>query len=429
MASRWLRLACFCGWNGAEGFRIGAYKFLPFFLRYVAGYTFQSESVAGGNSFFSYEKTGTTGSFSGTSFVFTGTGFASTDVYKYLFVRDDSNDINCGCYPITRYVSPTQIWIDFGGFRTQFPSAGSNISWWIVSDSYQRPVAHLDWCRLQSPAGWAIQWYVVNPFGDQQDAGIITSLDGTWGTRQINIYGSPYGLIFNNGGGPQSQRIMWHLEAEKTGSYLILFDINFYTQGANPSWYFGYVSGYTMSAITPIGATAYSPYELWSVAHGNTDRGWIARNASNAATLNWYDFGCRYVWDEKAQVARRAAFLEPTYSTVANSCSRWTGREHNRRLRSLGALKLECLDGTPIIVDAGVEGWGGWAGDMGIANYNLRGVDKSHVTIPETVPCLQLLTQTQPGDLIHLRQGIALRWPSGVSHRWYYPERGNSSYG
>jgi hypothetical protein len=89
MASHWMREVAFADSNNMYR----PLKFMNLFMRYVLGYSYVSETVGSG-SFQSTEKTGSNGSFTGSSFRFTDATaslFVAGDVGKWILIVDSTN--------------------------------------------------------------------------------------------------------------------------------------------------------------------------------------------------------------------------------------------------------------------------------------------------------------------------------------------------
>jgi len=177
-------------WQGPSG--TGA-KLLSLFLEHCLGYTYVSETVAGGNSFRSTEKNGVNGAFSGTDKNFAdaiAAAFVPGDVGKKIVVASTTG-WNGGVYRIAAYVDANTVLLDTRSGPAEFPAAQSGLTWFLVGDTYQRPANHDDFIRYQSPAGWQIELRLNYSLYYRVFA-IRVSPNGVWTGDNAKVIGPVY---------------------------------------------------------------------------------------------------------------------------------------------------------------------------------------------------------------------------------------------
>ncbi len=147
MAKRWLRGFSPNTPTADPNVNTAAYALLfYYFLRRCLGYQFIEEQVTGGPTRTfenAHDATASDGAFAGSTLTFTSASnpFAATDVGKFLVLVDNTNEENCGIYPITLYNGPGSVNINF--FSSAFPTAASGITWYLVDDGSAVKTTHL----------------------------------------------------------------------------------------------------------------------------------------------------------------------------------------------------------------------------------------------------------------------------------------------
>jgi hypothetical protein len=106
---------------------------LAWYFKELLGYSSYSEHP---DSFLDYIKTGTAGEFNltGTDKSFRDTvaaSFVAGDVGKFVVVKS-ANDRNSGIYKISAYVSASTVTLDFRSAATEYPTAETGITWWVI---------------------------------------------------------------------------------------------------------------------------------------------------------------------------------------------------------------------------------------------------------------------------------------------------------
>ena len=191
MASRWLReITTDSNSSLNQKWWRKAYAL---WLYHIMDFSLQTESVSGGRSWVSTEKTGTNGSFSGSSETLTdatAASFVADDVGKFLIVKDNTNPSTGGIYRIIQYISATQVVIDFRAGYGEYPASASGLSWWICAGTYQIPIAG-EYARFQSrhTTGWAVELYYGGwPYYSLR---FRVAPDGNWSNQIIGTYSDP----------------------------------------------------------------------------------------------------------------------------------------------------------------------------------------------------------------------------------------------
>jgi len=125
MASKWLRGIMIDSGNATYWTNYWK-KAYALWLNKIMEFSVVEDSCGGGNSWFSTEKNGSNGSFSGSSFTFTENTtapFALSDVDKFIVINDNTNYINAGIYRVVQYISTTQVVIDYQAGFDEYPLA------------------------------------------------------------------------------------------------------------------------------------------------------------------------------------------------------------------------------------------------------------------------------------------------------------------
>jgi len=383
-------------------------KATAIFLQNVMGYTFQSTNCGAGRSWVSTEKNGTNGSFGGSDWIFTESSsepFSTSDADKYLVVRDDTNPRNGGIYRIRRYISSTQVEIDFkSDFYYEWPTASTGISWWVVARTYELPSAHGDQVRLQSrhSTGWAVE---LNYHSTYNAVWVRVAVTGDWGGKVITS-GSPslgYGFTTTS----SSCGAIWNAEGDYDGEWLHLWlkQVDYNTSFDESVG--GVCGGIMISRIDPI-ESGHSSDELLVVC-GNTNAGFLTAWLQNGFNRSTDDRSSGHVaaWSDNLNSVLDGYMLESTAAGWGNGFSHNYYRQPNRRIGN----KIELVQGTIVILDP----------NNVKASYQILGRIKGHYTSRAfcsglgrcgTIGYRHLpLTKDSSKDLLMIQDGWIIAWP------------------
>lgn len=159
-------------------------------LYHLCGFTNFSHSSGSGWDPTTYTKTGTNGSFTGSSKRFTdstASSFTSADDGAYILIKDATNPENAGWYVMT-YVDASNVDIAYHSGATEYPTSASGLSWWVVAKGGSHPSGDGAYCRIRSPQGWEIEfknYWVINQ-NQRSSTDVRVSMNADWtGTGKI----------------------------------------------------------------------------------------------------------------------------------------------------------------------------------------------------------------------------------------------------
>lgn len=400
MSSRWMRDVCVC--ENDDSYIYWHMKAHTVFLQNVMGYTFQSSNCPAGRSFVSTEKNGTGGSFGGADWIFTAPGgsFVQADAGKYLVVRDDTNPRNGGIYRIRRYISGTQVEIDFRSDPyNEWPTASTGITWWVYALGYQAPAVN-DYVRLQSrhATGWALE-YKAYPIATSHTyiISIRVAIDGDWGGSKILPGGGLTTWIMMYRANGDLGFSSWFVEGDYDGEWLNLW---FRNMGDNEQWG---CSGVAIGRITPL-EPGHSNDDLLFLA-GNTNGTYLG----NQGFARYYsnDYLRPRVWSTAINAPIDAWWMQPSLGWAANGITEWQIREPNARIGD----KFEMAQGTWMCADTGNQ--------SGV--YHILGKAKGHYSTKDFLHAFDVsyatghrhltLTKNTRKDLLMIQHGWVIAWP------------------
>lgn len=420
MSSRWLREIP----ASATGSRAWSDRFwckaVVLFLYRVMGYTFQSETVTGGNSFVSHQKTGV-GDVTGTGFNFSRTSgdvFASTDVNSWLFIRDDANPRNGGAYQIVGYVDPNNVIIDFAGGPTEFPTASASVNWWLTSQSYQVPVTSNDTVDLQSrhSTGWAIRLTINNSSGMRYFWARVC-VDGNWADGKIlGASSAPTAMHY----GPYDSTVI-SVEGDYDGEWLNLIVTKVEQSGwQDANWMRSDMV--SVARIDPV-ETGHDTLELTALNGGYGPDSYCGSRLSQVAAGYNDTWGLGRVWNVAANAEKYIFPVELSIGGLSNTIE-WQRFPRTAQVNRRLGDKLEVRYGTYFIMD-----------QNNIAGrYQLYGRVKGHWTLPIFESCsgnynwnldqrpqkrfFPCTWQTNK-DFLVLQNGFMIPWPGvGPARTW-----------
>jgi len=371
MSSRWLREITTDS-NAAVNNRWWR-KAYSLWLYHIMDFSLQMESVGGGRSWVSTEKTGTNGSFSGSSEVLTdatASSFADTDVGKYLIVKDNANPATGGVYKIIRYISATQIMIDFRAGYGEFPAANSGLSWWICGGGFEVPLAG-DYARFQSrhTTGWAVELYYGGwPYYSLR---FRVAPNGDWGDKIIGVYSDPdrysIGIPTSFLDGVWSGRVTHWAEGDYTNCEWVTFwrqELEVQIGQPTPQCWGG-IRMVRVARITPID-TGHIDDELIVLGGAGMESVGADRDVGD----RWYNSSY-----SRGRTYSRLAAGEVDGYLFDYSLSNYTyafARDQRRQVNWRRGGKIEAFYGTPYIIDE----------NNYYGRYQIFGYVKGHWTIP-----------------------------------------------
>lgn len=405
MASHWMREVKFTEVSGGS-IRDNAAKFIYLFLRYVLGYTHVSESAASGRSFQTYEKTGTAGSFTGSSFRFTdstASSFVVGDVNKWILIADMTNPENSGWYQIVAYVDADNVDINFKTGITEYPTLSSGLTWYVMAEDYDIPITNDDYWRLRTPHvdGWEVECRFFDFYvsGDYRVFQVRVSLDQDW-TSSGKILGPAagcWGIKTNTALGSTIQ----YVEGDTDGSYVHFINL------ASASSFMGEMC--SIVPVTPIEDTpahaAEEKIALMGAIEGaganyngfaTVENVITRRNAAYAAsTSDGYHWGNLAVWRNSGARQCLGGLIFMSWNSVQYSFTGLPARQLNSRRGG-----SDTLLGSPAVIDYQNEH----------NHYEITTVG-GHQTVRANLPGMQVIDQSGTKNKIHVSGGILLPWP------------------
>lgn len=229
------------------------------FLKYGCGWTNDATNA----DFDSVEFSGSDATFDGTSWVLTSAAapFSATDVKKLILLNAPDDSVTTGVYMIKRYISATQVEIDFRADPTsEFPAdntLGTPITYRVWAHDYASPSSNGDYWRIQSPdsSNWAIEWRYYSA----DEAWIRIAVDGNWGGAKF-IGGDSssendlnYGI--DNGEGHGFINVI----AEDNGELLLVTNTHYATQ--YNAFRYNYASAFMVNKFIPHGGLSLAAEE------------------------------------------------------------------------------------------------------------------------------------------------------------------------
>lgn len=404
MASHWMREVKFTEVSGTST-RNNAAKFIYLFLRYVLGYTHVSESAASGRSFQTYEKTGTAGSFTGSSFRFTdlSSSFVVGDVNKWVLLFDTTNPENSGWYQIVTFIDVDNVDINFKTGITEYPTSSSGLTWYVMAEDYDIPMTVTDWWRLRTPHadGWEVELQFLDFYSGGVDWRVFrirVSIDQDWtaGGKILGPMVGCWGLKTNTALGSTLQ----YVEGDTDGSYVHF--INLYSTTS----FMG-----AMCSIVPVTPLEDVPahaadekialvggISLDSVYRGfsSVENAIIRQNAANS--IEGWDasyWGNLYVWRNAGARKVQGGIVYLSWNNPDVSFTGLATRQSNSRRGG-----NDTLLGSPAIIDYHNR-------------YNQYEICilGGHETIRANLPGMQVIDQSGTKDKIHVGGGVLLPWP------------------
>lgn len=363
MASRWMREICY-DYSGSSSARFWN-KCYALWLYYVMDFSLQSQYCSTTGDWIGVEKSGGThGAFSGSDFNFTTSGgdpaFGPTDRGKILIIQDNNHPENAGLYVITAYNSTTSVLIDFRAGTLEYPTASTDLSWWVCGPTYKVPIDQ-DWIHLQSrhTTGWAVEVkcqtgsfsepvvFRVAPLGNWSGAVI-----GDFAADNVDPVRRMTGITNSHGGGGVSRQTFW---AE--GDYDNCEWVHMWSQNPSSGGGSGAISH--DNAIMLVSIERMTPIEVGTpdsdliVLKGPNS--WYGRNTQDQGdrrfglTVSAYDYnfgrGTSWCTDKGGEMS--GFCVDYSYAGYQSSFARQYRREQNIRRGD----KLEAFVGEPYIID------------------------------------------------------------------------------
>jgi len=390
MASHWIREARFMQSPGRSGMNFWS-KCVCFFLYHVLGYTkppggaseFENATSGSYDPATSYESNGTSGVFSGSNKNLTETGAFSAaggEVDKWALVVDASNPENSGFYRILTNPDANTIGIDFRTAASEYPTAATGLSWWILSEDYQTPSTNGDWWRLVTPHADA--WEIECKLSTNNWLEFSVSMDGVW-TASGEIIGPAY---YNDNNSADANTRYLYLEGDTEGTHLNIWEFN--TNGGS--------SLVTTAQITPWETDpAHSTSELRAIMGPDTAVTVSAEQINREGDST--DWGNGKVWRDSDQGQHHVRCLEWSYSDDDEGFTVWTSREANARKSA-----NDVMTGTHLIMD--------YLNNSEF--YELLGRLEGHESIRGNLNEMQTIDHDGgTKNRVHLQNGVLLPWP------------------
>jgi hypothetical protein len=394
MATHWMREVRLTASAARRGSAFYS-KMLCWWLYNILGYTNFSESIGGGGgSYNPSAATGTNGVLSNANFNLvdsTYASFSAGDVGKWVLIKDLTNPVNSGWYKITAYVDANTVTIDFRSGATEYPTAATGLSWWMLAEDANTPVTNDDYWRLRTPHadGWEIEYFLYPSFGIR----VRVSLNADWtATGKIlerpgdGTSGYKWDGHTNLADGASAY---WYAEGTTEGSRLNtwMYDTS------NPSG----ISALSVAKLVPYETSpAHTAAELWllvgnGAAH-NVGGQQLTRGVS--ATTDWNGF----VWREADASVRRCYVLEwYAYDTYFSKMT-----ENNSRTG-----KIDLKPGVQFIVDY----------NNSINMYEVQGTLPVFEECRDNLAKMQTIDDAGTKDKAHLKSGFVVPWP-GVTPQY-----------
>ena len=405
MASHWMREVKFTE-DKTNGVRDIASKFIYFFLRYVLGYTHVDQNASDGKSFQTYEKTGTIGSFTGSSFRFTdlSSSFVAGDVNKWILIVDTTNPENCGWYQIVNFVDVDNVDINFKTAIDEYPTAASGLTWYLIGEDYDVPHTDGDWWRLRTPHtdAWEVELQLSDfyEYGNRRVFQFRVSLDQVW-TASGKILGPCTGTCETNTEAYATYSTHYYVEGDSDGSYLHFFTL--YSHG-------GSQDARAMCSIVPMipwnDVPSHSAEEKIALMGGRPvsygGHSYVdSVNAISRINCVWDENSPLYTWSN-LYVWRNAGFQQVKGGTLTSSKyypnQSFTGLP-TRQLNSRRGGN-DTRVGSPAIIDY----------NNAKNSYEL-GILGGHESIRDTFTGMQVISQIGTRDKVHVGGGVLLPWP------------------
>ena len=385
MSKRWMREVLLAGATN-RGVPV-LIKMWNLFLQKVCGYTYVSQDGNAGD-FNTYEKNGTNGSFGGADFNFTDSvagAFVAGDVNKWLLVVDSTNAVNCGWYKIIAYVNANTVTIAFRSGATEYPTAASSLSWYVLGETYDMPATLNDYVRIQTPHvdGWQIEFrYVVG--GANSKINLYLSVNGVWGAGQ-KVLSAPLFNLDTRGTGDMYN----YMIAETNGTFFLCWQI--YT----PT---GYNDACGVSKIITEFESGHPAIEKWCLM-GSEYAGSTEYRCSR-----WPDdLGWIRMWRESLQSQKRCRWLEITDNANDSSfCYNTTANEKNvRTTLYYGTDKNDIMLGCYVMVDE----------DNAQDLYEMPGLLTGIYMVRSNLTAKTAVSHDGTRDLYHINDGLMVDWP------------------
>jgi|WetSurMetagenome_2_1015567.scaffolds.fasta_scaffold01389_7 hypothetical protein len=359
-------------------------KFWNLWLQKCCGYTFAAQLSTSG-SFNTYEKTGTDGVFSGADFKLTdatAASFVAGDTGKWVLVTDPANPVNNGFYKAT-YVDASNLTIDFRSAATEYPTAATGLSWWLLAENYDVTATVNDYVRLQTPHvdGWQVELKYVNG-GNTSKIAITLSVNGVWGAGQKILGPALYNLHY------ASTDAYNYIIANTEGTYFFAFE--FTTGGGN--------LGCGWSRIVTEYETGHPAIEKWALFGPASISGTAA---SIYLTRHYDNWGYFRLWRDHYGVERRGYIQEISNNAYDSGFCYGSGEVNVR------TSKNDVIYGSVLLVDT----------TNLYDEYECPGLVGGTYQVRKGLSARQAISQVATRDMFHTYDGILIDWP-GVTPQY-----------
>jgi hypothetical protein len=345
------------------------------------------------------EKTGTNGSIniSGSDKNFrdtTASSFVVGDDGKWLLLVDATNPRNSGIYKAT-YVSASTMTLDFRSGAAEYPTQnlGDNLSWWLLSDSYQVPTRRDAWFRLQTPHvdGWEIEVSLVGDASFRDGLKVRLATDGSWGGSKI------VGPVY---AGVDSTDAPWFYCAANTeGEFVNLFFHN-----PTGDQYGGFIA----ANLDLFDADRVAAESVALMGNSDSNSAYWSNQNTYEKTPSATNVSQGTIWsDRPPDTVQTCRMMEMSWRNSNEGFTQWASAEDNARISA-----TQFLEGQPVIVDPNnaepigeYELVGSLKGVWGV-HYGTGGERTAH-TDPNGTGTL---------NRFHIRNGLGIEWP-GVTEQ------------
>jgi hypothetical protein len=379
-----------------------AMKLMCYFMRYILGYTNFAEGIGGTGSFGTHEKTGTVGSLTGSSFRFTDltSKFIAGDVNKWLLIVDTVHPENCGWYRISAFVDADNVDIAFKTDPTEYPTAATGLTWYMVGETYDVPDTNQDYFRLRTPHidGWEIELR----YDTSSLTTIVTrmSLDQNW-TSGGKILGDTWGTPSITAA--EANYVNWYVEGDDAGDKLNIFSL--YANGGSGDARCMCSIGRVIPWDTSLN---HAPEELWVLigpaiySYGTWNK--IVRLWDINYPMYWPNF---YIWrnlyGSDYGAKKDGHLLEWSSGGYTDGFTAFASRQLNAR-RGVE----DVMEGSHAIADFKRQS----ADNTKFRQFEYIGLVLGHQSVRSNLTAMQTINYAGGvKNRIHISGGILLPWP------------------
>lgn len=339
--------------------------------------------------YWTFEKSGSNGSINitGSDKRFqdtTAASFVAGDDGKWILIQDSTNSENSGWYKVT-FVDASNVDLDFRSGAAEYPTQnlGANLSWWLMSDSYEVPLRPRCYWRLQTPhaTGWEIEVLYDNP-STYQKLEIRLAPGAAWGGSQI--------LTTVHTGLPDGSAAWFYCAADDTGDF-----INFVFHNSTSNYYGGFVAG-NLTEYEPDRA-AVELVALMGNSNSSTTA-WGNSTTYERGLIDGTNLTEGSIWENRLAKVQTCYMLEPSYYNSDLGLTKWTSGQINQRTGN-----WDFLEGQPIIIDPD--------NIQPIGEYEIAGNLAGMFLMPNQATVRTAYDDVGTRDRFHINDGVAIEWP------------------